>query len=407
MTPSPMGAPIIVLNPDLAEARQIAGWLRAAGLGAISSVRTCDEAIFMLGRGRPSLLIIDEGVPERAEQRLLRHIRWAGTGDDPALVRLVGENAPDRLASGRPMAADVIHKPLTAHDVVLRVGTAMQRPDLIGRLDSARDQTAQHLEAARQMQIGLLPTPDQLRILRADLGVGVAALYRSGEAVGGDFWGIWPTGRGRFALAIADFAGHGLSAALNTFRLHALLSEQTLPRGQPTRMTALLNQRLHGLLPRGQYATMIYLHIDPGTRSAVWCSAGGPAPMFVSVAASHDLVARGLPLGVRAGTVYRRQWMRFPGPGILAVFSDGLFESGSHDPEVPRTDIAEALAKPARLAAGGSLMAAAQDGVNRLEALRDLHPCPGYSDDIMAICVAFGPAAEPENAGGGHSGPPS
>jgi hypothetical protein len=52
-------------------------------------------------------------------------------------------------------------------------------------------------------------------------------------------------------------------------------------------------------------------------------------------------------------------------------------------------------------------MAAAQDGVNRLEALRDLHPCPGYSDDIMAICVAFGPAAEPENAGGGHSGPPS
>jgi sigma-B regulation protein RsbU (phosphoserine phosphatase) len=283
----------------------------------------------------------------------------------------------------------------------------MQRPDLIGRLDNARDQTAQHLEAARQMQIGLLPTPDQLSRLCADLGVGVAALYRSGEAVGGDFWGLWPTGRGRFALAIADFAGHGLSAALNTFRLHALLSEQTLPRGQPTRMTALLNQRLHELLPRGQYATMVYLHIDPGTRSAVWCSAGGPPPMFVSAAHSHDLAGRGLPLGVRAGAVYRRQWMRFPGPGLLTVFSDGLFESGSHDPDVARTDIADALAEPARLAAGGSLMAAARDGVDRLEALRDRHPCPGYSDDIMAICIAFGCAAEPENAGGGHSEPPS
>ena len=156
-------APIIVISPKSDEAHDIAGWLRGAGLGEISTVRTCDEAIFMLGRSGPDLLIIDEMISAAAEQRLLRHIRAGGGGDGPPLVRLIGARALDPLASGRSMAAEVIRKPLLAHDVVLRVGAAMQRPDLLGRLDQSSDETARNLDVARQMQIGLLPTEDRLR----------------------------------------------------------------------------------------------------------------------------------------------------------------------------------------------------------------------------------------------------
>jgi hypothetical protein len=38
-------------------------------------------------------------------------------------------------------------------------------------------------------------------------------------------------------------------------------------------------------------------------------------------------------------------------------------------------------------------MAAAEAGTARLEALRDRYPSGEHSDDVMAICVAFGPAA--------------
>ena len=285
----PKAAPIIVISPKSKEAHDIAGWLRGAGLGEISTVRTCDEAIFMLGRSSPDLLIIDEAISPPAEQRLLRHIQAGGDRDGPPLVRLIGALAFDPLALGRSMAAEVIRKPLLAHDVVLRVGAAMQRPDLLGRLDQSSDETARNLDAARQMQIGLLPTENRLQTIREQCGVGVAAFYRSGEAVGGDFWDVRPTVKGRFALALADFTGHGLSAALNTFRLQALLSDKTLPRGQPTRMTALLNERLHLLLPRGLYATMVYLHIDAGRRLVAWCGAGGPPPLLVSVDRADDL----------------------------------------------------------------------------------------------------------------------
>jgi sigma-B regulation protein RsbU (phosphoserine phosphatase) len=384
--------PIIVVSPQSEEAQTIAGWLRGAGLGAISTVRTCDEAIFMLGRGHPGLLIIDEQISSRAERRLLQHVRASGPSDGFPLVRLVGATAGDPLAAGRAMAAEVIRKPLQAHDVVVRVGAAMQLPDLLGRLDQSLDQAAQHLEAAGQMQIGLLPTADELRMIQRQCGVGVAALYRSGEEVGGDFWGIWPTGKGRLAVTLVDFAGHGLSAALNTFRLHALLSEHTLPRGMPTRMTALLNHRLQVLLPRGQYATMVYLQIDPGRRRIAWCGAGGPPPLLVSVDGTFDLDGRGMPLGIRRNTVYRRRWMKLPASGVLAMFSDGLLESGGRDPDVPRAALAHALARPAGLAARGALVQAAQEGAASLEALRDLYPSSGHSDDVMAICLAFGPA---------------
>jgi phosphoserine phosphatase RsbU/P len=384
-------APILVVTPQTDEAQHLAGWLRGAGLGAISTARTTDEAIFMLGRNLPTLLIIDEGISLAAEQRLLLHMKAGGPGEGPPLVRVIGEHAVDPSASGRRVAAGVIRKPLLAHDVVLRVGTAMQRPDLLGRLDQSRDQAAETLDVARQMQVRLLPTTDELRTIREQCGVGVAAFYHPGEAVGGDFWGIRPTHDQRFSLTLVDFAGHGLSAALNTFRLHALLSDPTLPRGQPTRMAALLNERLCALLPRGQYATMVYLSIDPRGRSVAWCGAGGPPPLLVSADRADDLDSRGLPLGVRPAAAYRRRWMRLPEAGVLAVFSDGLFESGGLAPDVPRAAMAGELAEPVCLAAKGDLVAAAREAAVRLEALRDRYPCSGHSDDVLAVCVAFGP----------------
>ena len=386
-------APIIVVNPDLDESNTIAGWLRDTGLGRISTARTCDEAIFLLGRSHAGLLIIDAAISRLAEERLLRHIRAASRGTTPPLIRLICQHAPNPAPSGSTTAAEIIRKPLIAHDVVLKIGNALHQPDLLGRFDRSRDQTAQHLDAAQHMQIGLLPMPDQLRTIGERCGVGVAALYRSGDAIGGDLWGIWPTGKGRFALAIADFAGHGLSAALNTFRMHALLSETTLPRSQPVRMTELLNERLHLLLSRGQYATMVYLHIDPARQRVTWCGAGGPAPLLVSADRTDHLEAQGLPLGVKPGTIYRQRWMRLPRAGMLAVFSDGLFESGGKGLDVPPAALSDALREPARLAAEGNLADAAEYGTVQLQALRDHYPCPGHSDDVMAICVAFGPVA--------------
>lgn len=394
MTSARIFAPIIVLNPDRQEALKVAKWLRRAGLGAITTAHTCDEAIFMLGRAQPSLILIDEHVPEHGERRLLQHIQANSGPVGPVMIRLSSRDSQPH-ASGS-IAVDVILKPLAAHDVVLRVGTALQRPDLLSRLDQDPDSDVarEHLEAARRMQVGLLPGPAQIQACEAKCGIGIAAIYRTGEAVGGDFWGIWKTGKDRFALAVVDFAGHGLGAAVNTFRLHTLLNERGLPRSQPKRMASFLNERLYDQLERGQFATMLYLHIDTGAGAVEWCSAGALPPLFVSAASAIDLASRGLPLGVRSTANYRLDSMQLPGSGILAVFSDGLTESGPIDCEIPRCAIAAALVHPARLAATGQPTVAARLAARALQDTRDQYPSTGHSDDIVAVCIAFGAANE-------------
>ncbi len=383
----------IVLSPHSLEARRIAGWLRTSGLGIVTTARTADEAIFILGRQPAGLLIIDESVPLVAEEQLLAHISEKNNGAIPVIVRLLSADQTEPCTARSVKCAAIARKPLRADEVVVCVGSAMQRPDLVGHMYRERDKAGEHLAAARRMQLALLPSQLELSDLQSKCGIGLAGLYRSGEAVGGDFWAAWPITEGRFAITLADFAGHGLSAALNTFRLHAILSEETLPRDSPVQMASALNARLHAMLPRGQYATMIYANVDARLKRVSWCSAGGPPPMFVSSAGRQDLNGCGLPLGVRPHTPYQINHVDLQNPGVICLFSDGLYESGLGAADVPRDAIADALVRPANLAADGKLAEAAAVGVSALESLRDRYACSDYSDDIMAVCIAIGQPA--------------
>ena len=197
--------PTIVLHDDAREAREVAGWLRHAGLGTVSTARNADEAIFMLGQQNASLLIIDHAITELAERRLLAHISRTGGDPPPTIVRLLPEGAPqaDFVRSAR--ATGVLHKPLRAHEVVAGVGTAMQRPDLVGRLDRGRDQSAEHLKAARRMQQGLLPAREQLGRAAGGMPCGHLGILSSWRGGGRRFLGrvanrAWPlrAGFGRF-----------------------------------------------------------------------------------------------------------------------------------------------------------------------------------------------------------------
>jgi len=380
---------IIILNPEPGEARQIAGWLRRAGLSSIFTARTADEALFLIGRQNVSLLICDEAITQSVEARLLWHIQACGHTPPPAIVRIIHPDAITNLAPDRPKATEIITKPISSHDVVLRVGSALQRPDLLGVLDRNTDQSATHLATARRMQLGLLPTLEQLSILQDQNTLGISGFCRSGDAVGGDFWGVWPTSRGRLAITLADFAGHGLSAALNTFRLHTILSESPLPRGLPRHMTSLLNQRLHALLPRGDYATMIYLLADPVQSRVAWCSAGGPPPLYISAGGAQNLDGRGLPLGIKPDAPYQSHTAKFAEPGILCLFSDGLYEGGAGQPDISRAAIAAKLTDAAALAKESRLVEAAELATAELESLGDEHPTD-HVDDVMAVCLALG-----------------
>jgi sigma-B regulation protein RsbU (phosphoserine phosphatase) len=127
---------------------------------------------------------------------------------------------------------------------------------------------------------------------------------------------------------LADFAGHGATAALNTFRLHALIHEHRNLHHDPCRLLAMLNDRLVGMLSPGQFATFFYAVLETSADRLRFASAGAPPPIIaLGRNGSTDLIeASGLPLGVIRGAEYQLHKCAFPSDSTLLMFSDGLSE---------------------------------------------------------------------------------
>jgi adenylate cyclase len=78
-----------------------------------------------------------------------------------------------------------------------------------------RDQAAHmagEVDAARRIQMGLLPDPDE--VLPADRRFALAALLEPARTVGGDFYDCFMLGPQRLFFVVADVSGKGLAAAL-------------------------------------------------------------------------------------------------------------------------------------------------------------------------------------------------
>lgn len=186
------------------------------------------------------------------------------------------------------------------------------------------------MAVARSMQAELLPPAAELAWLHQRYGVRISGFFETSCTLGGDLWGLDPLDDHRFILWLADFSGHGVTAALNTFRLHTLLEHTTQDRDRPAVFLGELNQRLIGLLPKGQYATMLYGVVDVREHRFTYAAAAAPRPV-VSLPGQPVVPGdgSGLPLGVARSAVYAERSLDLPPGAALFLASDALSESPS------------------------------------------------------------------------------
>lgn len=199
---------------------------------------------------------------------------------------------------------------------------------------------------AQVMQQELHPSATDLARLDRRFAVRLSCHMETSSGLGGDLWGASDVGGGLLALWLADFAGHGLVAALNTFRLHSLVENCRPLASSPAAVLNELNRRLAGLLPVGHYATMLYGVIDQNGGRFRYAAAAAPAPL---VRAGDGQVEQGngagLPLGVSAAAVYQERMLNM-GPGaVLMLASDGLADNPAEDgTRLGRQGVADLLA---------------------------------------------------------------
>jgi sigma-B regulation protein RsbU (phosphoserine phosphatase) len=320
---------ILIADDESLVCRLIAGILTRQHYSNFSFASGGYSALEQIDTFQPDIILLDVQMPDLGGLEVCERIRARPECVD--LPILIHSATFDRKEMGILFAAgasDFLSKPINPSELISRVTVHLERRKSFRELRHYRERTSQELEAARRMQFELLPAaPDQQRIAAA-AGSRIASYSRSSSEIGGDFWGVLPVSEGSFGVFLADFAGHGVTAALNTFRLHALIHEHKNLHHDPCRLLAMLNERLVGMLSPGQFATFLYAVLEPKADRLRLASAGAP-PLIVSLGrnGSTDLIeASGLPLGVIRGAEYQLHECAFPPDSTLLMFSDGLSE---------------------------------------------------------------------------------
>lgn len=328
---------VLLVEDSMADARLVSIGLRESPdqRFIITHAASLKDACAALAQSAFDVVLLDITLPDSAGLPTLTRLRdhapevpvvvMTGNNDPSFAARALEAGAQDYLVKGDDSGAVVVR---AIRYAITRMANQIEREALIHRLESEQRALQRELDAARAMQFDLLPRPDSVNQRLASLGLSVEAYFEPSSGIGGDLWGILDCTENRVAFFAFDFSGHGISAALNVFRLHTLMGEHGRCPDDPAATLGVLNQALKGLLTTGQYATIFLGIIDMARDELVWSAAGHPGPALICPGQPITLLdTRGTPLGAMASAVYQNRKIAFPRGSSLFMYSDALTEA--------------------------------------------------------------------------------
>lgn len=203
----------------------------------------------------------------------------------------------------------------------------LERYVMFQEMHHFREKMEKELQHAKTMQAILYPNNELLQKIRQTYGQSIARYEQSSSDIGGDMWGVFPVDSQSMALYIADFTGHGMAAALNTFRLQALIHSIGAFH-EPIEFVNRLNTDLYKLLQRGDFATFMFLKMDVIAHTISFIPAASPSPLLIRANGSVEtLDSRGFPLGIQKDEPYQSITLSYSAGDCLLLYSDALIES--------------------------------------------------------------------------------
>lgn len=323
-------ARILVVDDNRAARGFIALHLRSNGFKNISIVEDGFAALTSMDAVQPELVITDLLMPNMNGLELCGRLRAdPKTSEIPVLAQTASTDPDLRAQAFASGATDLLTKPFDPRELLYRVRILLERGRLIERLSEFKRRMADELRQAAAIQEALLPSQATLERIKALCPMDVAGHYEASEELGGDIWGIELVGDHKVMIFNADFAGHGLSAALNTMRLHSFINGGPEKSRSPAALLTQLNRFLCDVLPLGQYATMFCGVMDFRECSIEYASAAAPPQLLRSAAdRPFEIVQEpGFPLGVTRDATYDNFSAPFAPGGTLLLFSDALIET--------------------------------------------------------------------------------
>lgn len=331
-----MNCCILIVDDDELHCQLMAIILGQDGFHNLHFARDGREALLKADYLMPDMVILDILMPNVDGLDVCRQLRKRKYFKNTPIIAHTIKNSPeDRADIYDAGVTDIFPKPVSEREVHNRVYMYLKYSCMVKGLREYHDRLTRDLVTARSMQSDLLPSRSELDQIAKSHHVAIDCQYESSDELGGDFWGIEVIDDHRFLIYIVDFSGHGISASLNTFRLHSIISHyQANPKNRlatPAQRLHRLNKELFRLLPVEQYATMLCGEIDVTANTFTYAAAAATAPVKLTVGTdkAEFLDPTGFPLGMIEEATYENHSVAFNKGEMIFLYSDVLIES--HD----------------------------------------------------------------------------
>ncbi|MGF7173259.1 PP2C family protein-serine/threonine phosphatase [Azospirillum doebereinerae] len=332
MTMSLADCRVLIVDDNAFNRKSLALVIRRAGITEVAFAGDGAEGLRTVDDFRPDLVLLDVDMPVMDGLEMCRTLRRNATHEElPVLFQTALDSDEEQVRCFDAGGSDFISKPIKPGECVARVRHQLEKRKLFTDLASFRARVERELSHARAMQHSLLPEGRRLTAVAERYGLVLDAHFETSSELGGDFWGVYPLDDRRVGFLIVDFAGHGITAAINTFRLHTLIDRFPMQHMAPSQWLTQLNGALKDVLPTGQFATAFFGILDLATDTLTFAAAGAPNPVLGVGAELRLLDSAGLVLGASRRARYTDQSHRLPHGGFLFLYSDALIECGGEE----------------------------------------------------------------------------
>ena len=208
------------------------------------------------------------------------------------------------------------------------LGTAFYRRRRAADIEKAR--LLGELQAARAVQLGLLPAADPMLE-----GLEISGACIPAQEVGGDFFEYLAgnAGESRLSVALGDVSGRGMNAAMTAVMAIGMLHREREIAAGPAAMLRHINTTLYAKTDKRLFVAMLVASFESQPGSMVFANAGQPLPIRIRRGKLTPLTGKGerLPLGVRERVEYQDCTVDLQPGDILVFTSDGVTDARRED----------------------------------------------------------------------------
>jgi sigma-B regulation protein RsbU (phosphoserine phosphatase) len=183
------------------------------------------------------------------------------------------------------------------------------------------------LELAQDVQKMLLPQE-----VPNIPGLEIAAFSRPAQIVGGDYFDFIDFSNGFHGLAIADVAGHGVSASLHMASIQALLRTLVPVNKSPAEVMRQVHKLFIHNIRFETFVTFFIGAFESSTKRLTYCNAGHQPPLVLHKTMSkNESVEMLRPTGAAIGLVeeaeFAEKTIELQEEDLLVLYTDGVTES--------------------------------------------------------------------------------